>query len=100
FSLSGDQNGWSTTGTPMTLNQSTQQLELDNVSFSAGDTFAFNCNGGWNISYKIDDDGNLIFAGPPDWGGKNIKVEETGTYKVILDLSSGKGSYTYQLIKK
>ncbi|WP_148233545.1 SusE domain-containing protein [Pseudopedobacter saltans] len=100
FSLSGDHNSWSTSDTKMTLNTSTQQLELDNVTFAAGNVFAFIANGNWNIAYKVNDKGKLVFAGDPVWGGINIKVETAGIYKVILDLSGGDGNYTYQLIKK
>ena len=100
FSLSGTHNNWSESDTKMTLNTSTQQLEIDNVVFAAGDTFAFIANEKWDIAYKVDKNGKLVFAGSPVWGGIDIKVETAGTYKVILDLSGGDGNYTYQLIKK
>ncbi|RRN77618.1 hypothetical protein EIM50_18690, partial [Pseudoxanthomonas sp. SGD-10] len=63
-------------------------------------SFAFIANEKWDITYKVNDKGKLVFAGAPVWGGNNIVVESTGTYKVILDLSGGDGNYTYQLIKK
>ncbi|RKD15064.1 hypothetical protein BCY91_05920 [Pelobium manganitolerans] len=100
FSLSGDHNAWSTTDSKLTLNPATNQLELDNVTFAAGNSFAFIGNGGWDISYKVNEKGKLMFAGPPAWAGNNIKVETAGTYKVILDLSGGDGNYSFELIKK
>lgn len=97
FYVTGDHNGWSTSATPMTYDPATRQLVANNVSFTAGNKFAFTGNGGWDLSYKVDDNGKLVFAGPPGWAGNNISVPATGTYTVILDLSGGDGSYTYKL---
>ncbi|MEO7767326.1 MAG: SusE domain-containing protein, partial [Ferruginibacter sp.] len=97
FYLSGDQNGWSTSATPMTFNTTTNQWVANNVVFTAGNKFVFTSNGDYNISYKVDAAGKLVFAGPPNWAGNNINAPATGTYTVILDLSAGDGSYTYKI---
>lgn len=100
FFITGDDNDWSTSATPMTYNTITKQLEVDNITLTAGKSFAFTCNGSWDLSYKIDAKGKIIFAGGPAWAGSNIPIEETGVYKVILDMSGGNGNYSYQMIKK
>lgn len=97
FYVTGDHNGWNTSSTPMTFDPATQTLVANNVSFTAGNKFVFTANGGYDLSYKVNNDGKLIFAGPPNWAGNNISAPGTGTYKVILDLSAGDGSYTYKI---
>jgi starch-binding outer membrane protein SusE/F len=97
FYISGDHNGWSTSATPMNYDAATKTLKATNVSFTAGNKFVFTCNGGYDISYKVDGAGKLIFAGPPGWSGTNISAPGTGVYTVILDLSGGNGSYTYSI---
>jgi starch-binding outer membrane protein SusE/F len=97
FYVSGDNNGFSTSATPMTYNQTTKQWVADNVTFKAGDKFAFTANNGWNISYKVDANGKLIFAGPPTWAGNNIPAPGAGTYTITLDLSGGNGNYLYKI---
>ena len=97
FYISGDDNGWNTSATPMTFNATTNQLVATNVSLTSGKAIVFTCNGGYDISYKLDAGGKLIFAGPPSWAGNNISVTKTGTFTVTLDLSAGDGSYTYKI---
>lgn len=97
FFISGDNNSWSTSATPMTFNTTTNVWEANNVSFTAGNKFVFTSNGNYNISYKIDAGGKLVFAGPPNWNGFNIPVNTTGVYKVTLDLSQGDGNYKYNI---
>ncbi|HLP35478.1 SusE domain-containing protein [Lacibacter sp.] len=97
FFLSGNHNGWSTSATPMTYNASTHQWVATSVTFNAGDVFVFTSNGNYNISYKVNNDGKLIYAGPPTWAGNNIPVPGAGTYTVILDMSGGNGSYTFKI---
>ena len=97
FYLSGDHNGWSTSATPMTFNTTTHQWVATNVAFTAGNKFVFTSNGNYNISYKVNAEGKLVYAGPPNWAGTNISAPGTGTYTVILDLSAGNGSYTYKI---
>jgi hypothetical protein len=97
FFISGDDNGWSTSATPMTFDAATNTLIANNVSLTAGKVFVFTSNGDYNISYKVDADGKLIFAGPPTWSGNNIPVKTTGVYNVTLDLSGGAGNFTYSL---
>lgn len=97
FFISGDDNSWSTSATPMTLNSTTNKLVATNVSLTAGKTFVFTSNGSYDISYKVDAKGNLIFAGPPSWAGNNISIPKTGVYTVTLDLSGGAGNYRYSV---
>lgn len=97
FFLSGDHNAWSTSATPMTFDPATNQWVANNVSFTAGNKFVFTSNGGYDISYKVNADGKLMYAGPPGWAGINIDAPGTGTYTVILDLSAGDGAYTYKI---
>jgi hypothetical protein len=97
FFISGDHNGWSTSATPMTFNATTQQWVATNVKFSAGNTFTFTSNGNYDISYRINTDGKLVYAGPPNWAGGGVQAPGTGTYTVILDMSAGNGGYTYKI---
>jgi hypothetical protein len=97
FYISGDDNGWSTSSTPMVYNATTQKWVAANVALTAGKTFVFTCNGSYDISYKVDAAGNLAFAGAPTWGGINIPVTKTGVYTITLDLSAGDGNYTYSV---
>jgi starch-binding outer membrane protein SusE/F len=96
FFISGDDNGWSTSATPMTYNPATKKWTAD-VSLTAGKAFAFTANGDWNITYKLNSEGNLVFAGNPVWGGNNIVATKTGVQKVTLDMSQGDGRYTYSI---
>lgn len=97
FTLSGSHNGWSSSADPLVYDPVTHKLIATNVNFSAGDEFAFIANGGWDINYKVDGSGKLVFGGPPNWEGSNIPAPGTGTYTVILDLSGGNGNYTYSI---
>lgn len=97
FFLSGDHNGWSTSATPMTYDAVNKQWIATNVAFTAGNKFVFTSNGNYDISYKVNAEGKLVFAGPPNWAGTNISAPGTGTYTVILDMSAGNGSYTYKI---
>jgi starch-binding outer membrane protein SusE/F len=97
FYLSGDHNGWSTSATPMTFNAATHQWVATNVAFTAGNKFVFTSNGNYDISYKVNAEGKLVYAGPPNWAGTNISAPGTGSYTVILDMSAGNGSYTYKI---
>lgn len=100
FSISGDHNNWSTTETPMTYDAVAGVLKATGVALTAGKAFAFIGNNSWDLSYKVDGDGKLMFAGPPNWGGNNIVVPATATYTIILDLSRGAGNYTYTLTQE
>jgi len=99
FFISGDDNGWSTSSTPMTYNVPTKQLVAENVSLTAGKSFVFTSNGNYDISYKVvdNDKKEMVFSGPPNWVGQNIEVEKTGVFTVTLDLSAGDGNYTYSV---
>ncbi len=97
FYVTGDHNGWNTSSTPMTYDPATKTLIATNVSFTAGNKFVFTSNGSYDNSYKVNNDGKLVFAGPPNWNGNNISAPGTGVYTVILDLSAGDGSYTYKI---
>lgn len=98
FFISGDDNGWSTSATPMTFNPATNQWIATNVSLTAGKGIVFTSNGNYDISYKVDDAGKLVFAGAPNWpAANNIPVTQTGVFTVILDLSQGAGNYSYKI---
>lgn len=97
FFISGDDNAWSTSSTPLIYNATTGKWVAANVSLTAGKTFVFTCNGGYDISYKVDANGTLVYAGAPTWGGINIPVAKTGVFTVTLDLSAGDGNYTYSI---
>lgn len=102
FFLSGSHNNWDdNAATPMTYNPTTKKLEADNVALTAGGEFAFIANKKWDINYKVNALGDIVFAGAPDWGAAaqaiNIKVPQTGVFKVTLDLSQGDGKYTYSI---
>ena len=99
FYITGDNNGWSTTATPMNFNASTNQWVASNVKLNAGNSFQFTANGSYNLSYKINNSNSLVFAGPPGWAGNNIPVSETGLYTIILDVSNGDGNYKYSIKK-
>jgi hypothetical protein len=97
FFISGNHNGWSTSATPMTFNAATQQWIATNVNFTAGNQFVFTSNGNYDISYKVNAEGKVVYAGPPTWAGSNLVAPATGSFTVILDLSAGNGSYTYKI---
>ncbi|TDQ11064.1 SusE domain-containing protein [Pedobacter metabolipauper] len=99
FFISGDDNAWSLSGTPMVYNAATKVWTASNVALTAGKTFVFTVNGGYEISYKLDkaENGSLMFAGAPAWGGVNIPVAKTGVFTVTLDMSAGDGNYTYSV---
>lgn len=96
FNVTGDHNSWNTSANPMTYDPVTKKLTAI-VTFEAGNKFVFTSNGNYDNSYKVSNDGKLIFAGPPTWAGNNISVPGAGTYTVTLDLSQGNGSYTYSI---
>lgn len=98
FFISGDDNGWSTSATPMTFDAATSTWKATNVNLTAGKTFVFTSNGNYDISFKVDATGKLMFAGAPNWpAANNIPVTTTGTFTVTLDLSGGAGNYTYKI---
>ncbi len=97
FYLTGNFNAWSTSDTPLVYDPVTHKLIATGVNFTAGGTFAFTANGGWDLSYKVDGAGKIVYAGPPDWAGSNIPAPGTGSYTVILDLSGGNGYYSYSI---
>jgi hypothetical protein len=98
FFISGDDNGWSTSATPMTFDAAGNTWVANNVPLTAGKAFVFTSNGSYDISFKVDAKGNLVFGGAPTWVGNNIPVATTGKFKVTLDLSGGAGNYTYKLL--
>ncbi|TCD08621.1 hypothetical protein EZ449_11430 [Pedobacter frigidisoli] len=97
FFISGDDNGWSTSSTPLVYNATTMKWVAANVSLTAGKTFVFTANGGYDISYKVDATGALVYSGAPTWGGINIPITKTGIFTITLDLSAGDGNYTYSV---
>jgi len=97
FHVTGDHNSWNTSATPMSYDPVSKRLIATNVSLTAGKSFVFTANGGYDLSYKVNADNKIIYSGPPAWAGTNIPVPATGVYTVILDLSGGNGSYTYSI---
>lgn len=101
FFISGDDNGWSTSATPMTFMPATNKWVATNVSLTAGKGLVFTSNGNYDISYKVDNVGKLVFAGAPNWpaapAANNIPITQTGVFTVTLDLSTGDGNYTYSI---
>ncbi|QEC71925.1 hypothetical protein FSB73_09870 [Arachidicoccus ginsenosidivorans] len=106
--MSGTFNNWGNSA--MTFDANTNKWTATGVKFAAGDSFAFvssvwdNATASWNdpswdICYKIDEEGTLVFAGDPVWGGNNITVAQAGTYTVSLDLSNGDGNYSFEVTK-
>jgi len=97
FYISGDDNGWSTSATPMTYDATNKVWKATNVALTAGKALVFTCNGGYDISYKVNAEGKLVFAGAPTWAGTNIIASKTGVFTVTLDLSKGDGNYSYSI---
>lgn len=98
FFISGDDNNWSTSATPLTFNPATQEWSASNVALTAGKTLVFTSNGSYDISYKVDAKGALYFAGAPAWvAGNNIPVTKTGVFTVTLNMSKGIGNYSYSI---
>ncbi|MCD0488248.1 SusE domain-containing protein [Pedobacter sp. MC2016-14] len=100
FFITGEDNGWSVSSTPMVYNATTGVWIASNVTLTAGKTFQFTANGSYDISYKLDkaENGTLIFAGAPNWPTSvNIPVAKTGVFTVTLDMSGGEGNYTYSV---
>ncbi|WP_207422494.1 SusE domain-containing protein [Desertivirga brevis] len=108
FYITGDNNSWSTTATPMTYDNVTKKWVARNVSLTAGNKFAFTANGGWDITYKVNKTNQLQFAGAPVWDNGpdpnskdddsvNITAPSTGVFTITLDLSQGDGKYTYSI---
>jgi hypothetical protein len=97
FFITGDDNGWSTSSTPMIYNATTMKWVASNVPLTAGKTFVFTANGSYDLSYKVDASGALVYAGTPTWGGINIPITKTGVFTITLDFSAGDGNYTYSV---
>lgn len=98
FFVTGEDNGWSLSSTPMIYNATTGVWVASNVALTAGKAFQFTANGTYNISYKLDKEGGiLVFAGLDVWGGVNIPIVKTGVFTVTLDMSGGEGNYTYSV---
>lgn len=98
FFISGDDNGWSTSATPMTFNATTNKWVANNVSLTSGKSFVFTSNGSYNINYKVDNNGKLVYAGAPNWpSANNVPVTKTGVFTVTLDMSQGDGNYVYSI---
>ena len=99
FYVSGDDNGWSATSTPMVFNSATGVWTASNVTLTAGKAFQFTANGNYDIGYKLDKvDGVLAYAGKlNNYAGTNIPIAKTGVFTVTLDMSGGEGNYTYSV---
>lgn len=98
FFISGDDNSWSTSATPLTFDTPSNTWIATNVALTAGKGLVFTSNGSYNISYKVDNAGKLVFAGAPNWpSANNIAITKTGVFTVTLDMSQGNGNYVYSI---
>jgi hypothetical protein len=101
FYVTGDDNTWSTSATPLIYDPATKVLKANNVSLTAGKKIVFTANGSYDINYKVNAEGKLVFAGAPGWGASvgamDITVPKTGVFTVTMDLSKGDGNYTYSI---
>jgi len=83
--------GWDA-DTPLTYDAEAQVWKAT-VSLTAGE-YKFRANGGWDINLGVGSAEGVLSL-----GAGNLKLEEAGTYDVILDLSNG-AYYMYKLTKK
>ena len=77
---------WST-DTDMTWNSTNQTWEIANVALVGGKDVKFRLNDDWGTNYG-GSNGNLAA------GGDNIKVTESGNYKIVMDLVNLKYTLT------
>lgn len=77
---------WST-DTDMTWNSTNQTWEIANVALVGGKDIKFRLNDDWGTNYG-GSNGNLAA------GGDNIKVTESGNYKIVMDLINLKYTLT------
>ena len=74
----GTINGWGETDDlPMTAEE-TGLFKSEPIELKAGDEIKVRLNGAWDINFGAD-----------GRDGANVKVEEDGSYIVILDLATG-----------
>lgn len=92
--VAGTLNNWSITANKMTFNPTTNQWVATGVNLTAGDTFKFVGDSGWNDCFGEDTKGNFIFG---NGSIGNITATKTGTFTVTLDLSQGAGNYTFSV---
>ncbi|ALD21206.1 SusE domain-containing protein [Hymenobacter sp. DG25A] len=86
-------NDWNS-DTPMTYD-ATKGVWTITTALKAGE-MKFRTNS-WDADKNFGDNEP---NGMPDYDGKNIKIETAGTYTITLDLSKGKGNYSYSLAKQ
>jgi len=86
------EGGWDNS-TPMTYDPASKKWTLATASLTGGKDIKFRANNSWDINVGSDKgDGNLTN------GGGNIRVAETGIYKIELDLSNPL-KYKYAITK-
>ena len=78
--------GWDV-DTDMTWNSANQTREIANVALAGGKEMKFRLNDAWTTNYG-GANGNLAA------GGDNIKVAESGNYKIVFDLTNLKYTVT------
>ncbi|MCR8559874.1 SusE domain-containing protein [Mucilaginibacter sp. BJC16-A38] len=86
-------NGWNSS-TPLTYD-STNKVWSATVTLTGGLFVKFRANDAWDINLGDNKPANGVLK----YGGENIPVAETGTYKITLDLSHP-AYYIYRLIKQ
>lgn len=67
---------------------------IDFKAFTAGNTSVFINNGSYDINFKLNAEGKLVYAGLPNCAGTNINALDIGSNTVIMKMSAGDGSYT------
>lgn len=75
--------GWDNS-TALTYDATNSVWVIESVALTGGKQFKFRANNAWDLSYGWNADKTMLTA---DNGG-NIDVEESGNYKVVLDLSN------------
>ena len=65
-----------------------------NLVGGAGKELKFRANDGWDINFGD----NAPADNKPDYGGDNIKINESGNYTITLDLGLA-GNYAYTIRK-
>lgn len=88
--------GWDK-DTDMTYDAATKTWSVT-LALTGGKAIKFRANDAWDINYGDGNDDSPLPDGFSDFNGKDIKVIDSGNYKVTLNLGNP-GNYTYSLEK-